>query len=328
VKALVYDRYGGPDRLRFADVAKPTAGPGCLVMRVEAVSLNAYDWHCLRGDPLLVRLLQGLFRPKNRILGADVSGTVEAVGADARGFKVGDEAWGCLEGCGKGGLAAGGLAEFVVANPAGLAPKPARLSFEQAAALPMAGVTALVAVRDAASVKEGMDVLVNGAAGGVGTFAVQIAKALGARVCGVCAANHAELVRRIGADRVIDYATEDFASSGETYDAIIDVASSRRVSDLRRALRSGGVIASVGFNGMRHLGAVELAAARKRAPKRVVMVAADNKEGRLLRDLVALVNSGHVAPVMDHSYAFEDAAEAFAHIERGHAAGKVAIRIR
>jgi NADPH:quinone reductase-like Zn-dependent oxidoreductase len=328
MKALVYDRYGGPDRLRLADAVAPTAGPGRVVVRVEAVSLNAYDWRCLRGDPFLVRLSQGLFRPKNRILGADVAGTVEAVGADAAGFDVGDQVFGCLEGSGKGGLAAGGLAEFAAANPAGLARVPTGLSFEQAAALPMAGVTALTAVRDAAGVKEGMDVLVNGAAGGVGTFAVQIAEALGARVTGVCGADHSEMVWGIGAARAIDYTREDFTAAGEAYDAIIDVASNRRVPDLRRALRPGGVVASVGFGGTGHVVAVGLASARKRSPKRVVMVAADNKDGRLLRDLAALVESGRVAPVMDRSYGFDDAAEAFAYIERGHAAGKVVIRVR
>ncbi|MDR2566599.1 MAG: NAD(P)-dependent alcohol dehydrogenase [Bifidobacteriaceae bacterium] len=322
MKAQVYSRYGGPDQLRLAEVARPRARPDGVLVRVEAASLNAYDWRLLRGDPAAVRLLQGLFRPKNQVLGSDMAGTVAAVGADVGSLKVGDQVFGS-----SGASWTGGLAEFAAARAAGLAVKPANLSFEQAAALPMAGVTALAAVREVVGVKDGMDVLVNGAAGGVGTFAVQLAKALGARVTGVCGANHAELVRGIGADRVVDYAKEDFTAAGEAYDGIVDVAANRSVAELRRALKPGGVIASVGFGGVGHTAAVGLAAARKRAPKRVALVAADNKDGRLLRDLLALVEAGAVRPVIDRVYPFEQAAQAFAHIGRGHAGGKVVIRV-
>ncbi|MDR3107412.1 MAG: NAD(P)-dependent alcohol dehydrogenase, partial [Bifidobacteriaceae bacterium] len=227
MRAVVYERYGGPERLQVTDLDRPAPGPDEVLVRVEAAGLNAYDWRLLSGTPFLVRLRNGLFRPKNRILGADVAGVVQAAGTAVTRFQAGDRVFGCLEGSGASGLAAGGLAEFVAARATSLAVIPDVLTFAQAAALPMAGGTALIAVRDGGGVTSGMEVLVNGAAGGVGSFAVQIGKALGGRVTGVCAANHAELVSSLGADAVIDYQTRDFTGGPESYDVIVDVAASR-----------------------------------------------------------------------------------------------------
>ena len=334
MKALVYNRYGGPEVLQLAEVDTPVPRPGEVLIRVKAVSLNAYDWRMLRGSPFLVKARQGLLRPKNPILGADIAGVVESVGtgagADAAasdGFQPGIEVFGCLEGCGVSGLAAGGLAQFVAAKPSVLAPKPPNLDFEQAAALPMAGGTALIAVRDVARVTPGMNVLVNGAAGGVGSFAVQIAKALGANVTGVCGTNHTDLVTSIGADQAIDYSTTDFARTGQTWDAIIDNVANRSVRDLRRALNPDGIIASVGFTSMRRLVGVGLAAAAKKASKRVAMVTADNKNNVHLKALAAMVESGQITPIMGRSYTFDQAAGAFGYLELGHADGKITIRL-
>jgi NADPH:quinone reductase-like Zn-dependent oxidoreductase len=326
MKAVSYDRYGGPEVLQVGTVDTPAPKAGEVLVRVEAVGLNAYDWHVLRGKPFLVRPLQGLFRPKNRILGSDIAGVVEAVG-DETTFRVGDEVFGCLEGTGRSGLAAGGLAQFVAARESGLKLKPAGLTFEQAAALPMAGGTALIAVRDSGQVKAGMNVLVNGAAGGVGTFAVQLAKALGAQVTGVCSASHVELVSGIGADQVIDYTSQDFTHQHESYDVIIDVAASRNITDMRRALKPGGVIVSVGFSNLRRLAGTALAMLNKKSSKRVVMLAADNWNSDHVRVLAEMTSQGKIHPVIDRSYPIDQVAAAFGYLEQGHAAGKVIVCI-
>jgi NADPH:quinone reductase-like Zn-dependent oxidoreductase len=324
---VIYDRYGGPRQLRAVEADRPEPRPDEVLVRVKAVALNAYDWHLLRGRPLLVRLRQGLFRPKNRILGADVAGVVEATGSTADRFQVGDEVFGCLEGSGTSGLAAGGLAEFVTTPETSLARIPAGLTFEQAAALPMAGGTALIAVRDCGAVAPGMNVLVNGASGGVGSFAVQIGRAFGARVTGVCATDHVSSVTSLGADAVIDYRTRDFTRAPETYDVIIDVAANRRVRDLKKALRPGGTIVSVGFSTMRRLVGFSVAARRKNARTRVVQLAADNWNSDHLRALASLVETGQVLPVIEREWDLDHVKEAFTHIETGHAGGKVILRI-
>ncbi|MCL2467201.1 MAG: NAD(P)-dependent alcohol dehydrogenase [Micrococcales bacterium] len=327
MKAVTYDRYGGTDRLTLSQIDPPVPGSAEVLVKVHAAGLNSYDWRMLKASPALVRAKQGWFRPKNRVLGADVAGVVADVGPNVTSLRPGDEVFACLEGCGAGGLAAGGLAELVAARHDVFVPVPAGLSFEQAAALPMAGVTALIAVRDVAKVAPGMDVLVNGAAGGVGTFAVQIAKAFGAQVTGVCATNHVEQTTRIGADLVVDYTTEDFVAQGERYDAVIDVAASRSVRDLRRVVRPGGVIAWVGAAGMRQIIGFSVAAARKKAPRRVVLVVADNTDPQHLRTLGTMVESGQIVPVMDRSYPMAQVADAFDYLSQGHAAGKITVRV-
>jgi NADPH:quinone reductase-like Zn-dependent oxidoreductase len=323
----MYDRYGGPERLKTAEVDRPEPGPGEVRVGVEAVGLNAYDWRMLSGTPFLVRLRNGLFRPKNRILGADVAGVVEATGARATRFRVGDCVFGCLEGSGASGLAAGGLAESVAARETGLALMPDGMTFAEAAALPMAGGTALIAVRDSGAVTAGMDVLVNGAAGGVGTFAVQIGKALGARVTGVCAANHAELVSGLGAGAVVDYRAEDFTSARESWDVIVDVAASRSVRDLRKGLRPGGVIVAVGFSSLRRIARFGLSALNKRASKRVAMLAVDNWNDDHVRVLAEMVQAGQVAPVIDRELDWAQVQDAFAYLAEGHAGGKIIVLV-
>ncbi|MDR1214358.1 MAG: NAD(P)-dependent alcohol dehydrogenase [Propionibacteriaceae bacterium] len=324
MRAVVYDRYGGPAQLRLADPAPPAPQPGQVLVRVEAVGLNAYDWRVLRGAPFLVRLQQGLFRPKNPILGSDIAGVVERVD-DQSGFRPGQRVFGCLEGCGTAGLAVGGLAELVAAQPSGLAPMPDGLSFEQAASLPMAGGTALIAVRDIAQVQPGMAVLVHGAAGGVGSFAVQIAKALGGQVTGVCRTRHVDFVASLGVDEVIDSTREDFTAPGRTWDAVIDVAANRPIGQLREVVNPGGVVASVGFSSLRHLVGVSLAALGQKDSRRVVMVAADNTDNRYLHTLSDLVTTGQLRPVIDHVYSLDQTAQAFQHIEYGHPAGKIIV---
>ncbi|WP_147372994.1 NAD(P)-dependent alcohol dehydrogenase, partial [Calidithermus terrae] len=241
MKAMVYTRYGSPDVLELKEVPKPVPKAGEVLVRVHATALNAADWRLLTGTPRLLRLMFGLFRPKHPVLGADVAGRVEAVGKDVKGFKPGDEVFGDLSGSGLGGLA-----EYVCAKEQALALKPPRLAFEEAAAVPMAAVTALQGLRDAGGIRPGQEVLINGASGGVGTFAVQIAKALGARVTAVCSSQKVDLARSLGADHVVDYAKEDFTKSGRSYDLILDVAAYRPFSEYRPALGPQGVYALVG----------------------------------------------------------------------------------
>ena len=240
MRAVVRDRYGSPDILRLAEVPKPAPGEGEVLVRVRAASANAGDWRILRAAPFLIRLGgYGLLTPKHRILGQDVAGQVAAVGAGVTQYRQGDEVFGESPDC-------GAFAEYVCAPAARLAPKPTNLSFEQAAAVPMAAVTALRGLRLVGPLQPGQRVLVNGASGGVGTFAVQIAKALGADVTGVCSTRNMELVRSIGADRVIDYTREDFTRDEQAYDLILNAAAYRSIFDCRRALRPGGTYIHIG----------------------------------------------------------------------------------
>ena len=237
MKAIVQERFGPPDVLQFMDVDQPEIGPDDVLVRVHAAALNPYDWHILRGDPYVARLMGtvGLTRPKPRIAGVDGAGRVEAVGAHVRGLRPGDEVLGWFEGA---------LAEYARAEADRVVPKPARLTFEQAAAVPMAGQTALRAIRDAGQVQAGHRVLVNGAAGGVGSFAVQIAAALGAEVTGVCSTRNVELVRSIGAAHVVDYTTDDFTDGRVRYDVVQDNVGNQPLRRLRRALTPTGTLVS------------------------------------------------------------------------------------
>jgi len=205
MKAAVFYKYGSPDAISIADVPKPTPKDGEVLIQVKAASVNAYDWHLVRATPFFTRALSGMFKPKNNIIGADMAGVVVSVGNGVLHFKQGDGVYGCLEGCGKGGLAAGGFAEYVCAKETNLALKSASLSFEEAAALPMASVTALQAVRDIAQLKKGQSVLINGASGGVGMFALQIAKAYGTEITAVCSTGSTSVLQELGADYIVDY---------------------------------------------------------------------------------------------------------------------------
>src|SRR5689334_18498300 len=232
MQAIVYTTYGSPDVLQLKEVEKPTPKDNQVLVRIHAASANPADWHLMRAEPFLARFANGLLRPKNTRLGADIAGRVEAVGSNVTRFHVGDEVFGGL-----GLNELGGFAEYVCASEALLALKPARLTFEQAAAVPLAAFTALQGLRDKGQIQAGQKVLINGASGGVGTFAVQIAKAFGTEVTGVCSTRNLDMVRSIGADHVIDYTQADFTKSGQRYDLIFDAVGNRAVSEYKRALR-------------------------------------------------------------------------------------------
>ena len=323
MKAIVYDEYGPPDVLRLAEVAKPTPKEHEILVKVRAASVNPLDWHFIRGEPSIMRL-HG--KPKGRIPGADVAGVVEAVGPNVTQFRAGDEVFGA---CRNGAFAA-----YVCGTEERFAPKPAALSFEQAAAIPIAGCTALQALRDHGRVQAGQSVLINGAAGGVGTFAVQFAKALGADVTGVCSTRNVGLVRSIGAANVIDYTAEDFTRQARRYDLILGVAGNAAVADMRRALAPNGQLVVVGGGvghdpgsgvtvpGMLALMITSLVSrlGRQRVSMYVAKIRADDLE--FIADLAA---AGKLTPVIDRTYSLADAADAVRHLEAGHARGKVIV---
>ena len=322
MQAIVGEEYGGPEVLELRDVDVPALHPDGVLVRVRASSVNPYDWHVMRGLPRLVRLSEGSSRPKQPIRGVDVAGVVEAVGENVTAFRPGDEVFGAK---------AGALAEYVCAGPKNvLAAKPAGLTFEQAAAIPLAGVTALQALRDKGRLEAGQRVLVNGAAGGVGTFAVQIAKALGAEVTGVCSARNVDLVTSIGADRVLDYAEVDFARSDERYDLVLDNVGNRSLSDLRRALTPHGALVVVGGGGGNWIGPMMLPLrAAMLSPfvgQRLLPLLAKHTQDDLLV-LKELAETGKIVPVIDRTYPLAEAAEAIRYLETGHARGKVVVAV-
>jgi NADPH:quinone reductase-like Zn-dependent oxidoreductase len=315
VKAFIYERYGPPERLRLAEVAKPAPNAGEVLVKVLAASVNAADWHVLRGRPLFSRATLGLLRPKHQILGVDVAGQVEAVGSDVTRFKAGDEVYANLLDHGYGGFA-----DYVAAPVGVLASKPANLSFEEAAAVPMAAVTALQGLGHHGELRPGQQVLINGASGGVGSFAVQLAKASGAEVTAVTSTGNTELVRSLGADQVVDYTTTDFTRGGRRYDLILDTVGNRSVPDLKRALADGGKAAVTGFTSMRRLLDVSL-----RGGKDIAQVQA-HVATRDLELLSKLIEAGKLRPEIDRRYAFADLPAAIAYLEQGHARAKVVVR--
>ena len=323
MKAICYDRYGSSDVLRLDDIDTPAVGDGDVLVRVRAVSLNPLDLVFMHGRPYLVRIQGGLTRPKVSGLGVDLAGTIEAVGRGVKSFRPGDEVFG-------GHSQA--LAEFVsVGAEAVLIPKPSTLTFEQAAAVPVAAFTALQALRDKARLQPGQKVLVNGAAGGVGTFTVQIAKALGAEVTGVCSTANVEMVASLGADHVVDYTRDDFTRSGQRYDVLIDIAGSRTISDCRRVLVRNGVLVGVGApNKSRWLGPMSrllkmLVIAPVVSQRVTFFIAQQRKDD--LAVLSELLETGKVTPVVDRVYPLADVADAMRYLETGHARGKVVITI-
>jgi NADPH:quinone reductase-like Zn-dependent oxidoreductase len=327
MKAIQFDRYGAPDVLELRDTAVPAVGDDELLVRVRAASVNPLDWHFMRGMPYVVRMLAGLSRPKAsaRKLGADMAGSVEAVGKNVTEFQPGDEVFGGLE-------ERGTLAEYVTIRAAGaVLRKPARLTFEQAAAVPVAGFTALQALRDKGHLQPGHKVLVNGASGGVGTFAVQMAKALGGEVTAVCSSANAQLVASIGADRVIDYTREDFTRAEPHYDLLLDIAGNRSLSETRRVLRPQGVLVSVGGPDKgRWVGPLSrtarMAVLSPVVSQRMVFFLAQQNKADLtvLRELI---ETGKVTPVIDRTYPLTQAADAIRYLEQGHAKGKVVVTI-
>lgn len=322
MKAIVNETYGLPDVLQLKEVPKPTPRYDEVLVKIIAAAANAADWHLLRPDPFLVRLEMGLFKPNKTILGGDIAGVVEAVGAGVTMFKSGDAVYGDLSGCGMGGYA-----EYVSVPERYLAMKPTNLSFEQAAAIPMAGITALQGLRDAGKVQAGQKVLINGASGGVGTFAVQIAKVLGAEVTAVCSTGKVEMVRSLGADYVIDYKKEDFTLGSEKYDLIVAANGYHTLWQYRRVLRPHGIYVMIGGTNAQIFQALllgPLLSMMGRQQFKTVVAKPNRADLDLMR---ALVEEGKVTPMIDRRYPLSEVAEAIRYLERGHAQGKVVINV-
>ena len=322
MKAIVYQKYGSPDVLELKEVQKPTPKDNEVLVKVHAASVNPLDWHFLRGEPFLARLKTGLLKPKNKILGADIAGRVEAVGRNVKQFQPGDEIFGDMYECGLGAFA-----EYVCDSEDALALKPANMTFEQAAAVPAAAVTALQGLRDKGQIQPGQRVLINGASGGVGTFAVQIAKSFGAEVTAVCSTRNLDMVRSIGADHVIDYTQEDFTQNGQRYDLIIDAVGNRSVSDLKRALNPEGICVIIGYSSpvlfFQHM--FKGPWISMTGSKKIGLMGEAKPNKKDLVFLKELLEAGKVVPVIDRRYPLTEVAEALRYLEEGHARGKVVI---
>ncbi|MGD0177814.1 MAG: NAD(P)-dependent alcohol dehydrogenase [Candidatus Bathyarchaeia archaeon] len=323
MKAIVHTKYGPPDVLELKEVEKPIPNDNEVLVKIHAASVNAADWHIVRGKPFLMRLMGfGLIKPKNKIPGADMAGRVEAVGRNVKQFQPSDEVFGDLA---KFGL--GAFAEYVCAHENALALKPANISFEEAAAVPLAAVTALQGLRDKGQIQPGQKVLINGASGGVGTFAVQIAKSFGAEVTGVCSTRNLDMVRSIGADQVIDYTSEDFTQNEQRYDLILAANGYHSISDYKRALSPEGTYVVTGGS------MAQLFQAMLLGPW--ISMTGSKKMGSLSmrinqEDLVfmkELLEAGKVKPVIDRRYKLSEVAEALRYLEEGHARGKVVITV-
>jgi NADPH:quinone reductase-like Zn-dependent oxidoreductase len=321
MKAIVYHNYGSADVLKFEEIEKPIPADDQILVRVRAVAVNPYDWHYMRGKPYFMRLMSGLTGPKIKRFGADLAGVVEAVGKNVAIFKAGDEVFGCKHGA---------FAEYVCAPEKALALKPTSLPFEEAAAVPMAGLTALQALRDSGGIQPGQRVLINGASGGVGTLAVQIAKSYGCEVTGVCSGRNVEMVRSLGADQVIDYSQKNFTESGRHYDLILDCIGNHPIFAFRRALTPKGTYVGVGGGGGDWLGPLT-------GLLTVTVVSwfvSQNLTGMIARitrqDLVKLaelIASGKMKPVIDRRYTMGEIREAMSYLEEGHVRGKVVITL-
>ncbi|MFH0756810.1 MAG: NAD(P)-dependent alcohol dehydrogenase [Bacteroidota bacterium] len=315
MKAIVQRKFGSPDVLELREIEKPVPGEDQVLLKIAAVSLNAYDWRHVRADPFLLRLMGGgLLKPKHPVLGADMAGTVEAVGKNVTRFQPGDEVFG------EGHY--GGLAEYACADQHCFVLKPANLSFEAAAAAPMAALTALQGLRNTGKIREKQKVLINGASGGVGTFAVQIAKSFGAEVTGVCSTSKVDLVRSLGADHVIDYTLEDITRLGERYDLIFDTAAYRSISDYKRILNPGGMYVLAGGSISRIM--------------QLMFKTSRNKNMRLisakviredLQTISELLETGKIKSAIDKSYPLTETAAAMRYLEQGHVRGKVVITV-
>ena len=321
MKAIVQYKYGSPDVLELAELDKPKVEDNDVLVRVHGAAVNPLDWHSMRGLPYFLRMGNGLLKPKNSLLGVDVAGHVEAVGRNVTQFQTGDGVF---------GLCKGVLAEYVCGGEDRLLPKPANLSFEQAAAVPVAALTALQGLRDRGQIETGQKVLIVGASGGVGTFAVQIAKSFGTDVTGVCSTTNLDMVRSIGADRVIDYTQENFTQSGQRYDLIFDMAGTHSLSDCRRALTPRGTYVVVGAPSGRWLTGPDrflkaLVLSLFVSQRMVPFITTANKEDLVV--LKDLIEAGKVTPVIDRIYPLSEVPEAIRYLEEGHARGKVVITV-
>jgi len=321
MRAVVQDRYGSYDALRVAQIDRPAPGAGEVLVRVRAAAVNIADWYLMTGLPLIARPTFGMPGPKVKVRGHDLAGVVETVGDGVTRFRRGDEVF---------GFGAGTFAEYSVALEADLAPKPANLSFEQAAAVPMAAMVALQALRDVAELKPGQSILINGAAGGIGTFAIQIARSLGAEVTAVCSTQNVAMVSSIGADHVVDYTKQDFTQSGERYDVIFDNVANRSVADLRRALKPGGTLVSNAGAGGRWIGpagrVIKVNLTDRFVSQRLRTFLMKHSTEDLLT-LKSLIEQGKVQTVIDRTVPLSDAPEAIRYVKAGHARGKVVIAI-
>jgi NADPH:quinone reductase-like Zn-dependent oxidoreductase len=320
MKAIVYTKYGSPDVLQFKEVEKPAPTDGQILVKIYAASANPVDWHLMRASPFLARLAGGLRKPKDPRLGADFAGRVEAVGANVAQFQPGDEVF---------GASTGAFAEYICVAESEVALKPANLSFEQAAAVPVAATTALQGLRDTGQIHTGQRVLVNGASGGVGTFAVQIARAFGTEVTGVCSTRNLDMVRSIGADHAIDYMKEDFTRTGQHYDLIYDAVGNSSVSAYRRALNPGGTCVVAGFTSLPRLFEHMLIGPlrSKIGDKKVGLMGTAQIKQKDLVSLRELLEAGKVTPVIDRRYSLREVPEAIRYLEAKHARGKVVITV-
>jgi len=317
VKAIVYTRYGSPDVLQLKEVEKPTPKDDEVLIEIHAASVNAYDWHFLTADIFLIRLMGGgLLKPKSTRLGADIAGRVEAVGKNVKQFQPDDEVFGMVR---------GGFAEYACALENALGLKPSNLSFEEAAAVPMAAVTALQGLRDTGQIQPGQKVLINGASGGVGTFAVQIAKSFGAEVTAVCSTRNLDQARSLGADHVIDYTKEDFTQSGQQYDLILAANGYHSLSAYKRALAPKGIYVMAGGSKAQIFQAMLMGSwMSETGGKKMGGVSAKRSQKDLVL-LKELVEAGKVVPVIDRRYPLSEAAEALRYLGEGHAQGKIVI---
>ena len=320
MKAIVYTQYGSPDVLQFKEVEKPAPTDGQILVKIYAASANPLDWHLMRASPFLARLAGGLRKPKDPRLGADFAGRVEAVGPNVTQFQPGDEVF---------GASTGAFAEYICVAESEVALKPTNLSFEQAAVVPVAATTALQGLRDTGQIHTGQRVLVNGASGGVGTFAVQIARAFGTEVTGVCSTRNLDMVRSIGADHAIDYMKEDFTRTGQHYDLIYDAVGNRSVSAYKRALNPGGTCVFAGFTRLPRLFEHMLLGPlrSKFGDKKVGLMGTAQIKQKDLIYLKELVEDGKVTSVIDRRYSLRETAEAIRYLEAKHARGKVVITV-
>ena len=324
MRAAIYNRYGPPDVVHITDVEEPAPKEHEALIKVRAASINPLDWHFMRGTPYFVRLMTGLRNPRVTRLGVDVAGQVQAVGRNVTEFRSGDEVFGTCRGA---------LADYACASESALVMKPENVTFEQAASVPLAGLTALQGLRDKGQIQAGQKVLINGAAGGVGTFAVQIAKWFGADVTGVCSTRNLEMVRNIGADRVIDYTRQDFTTSGQRYDLIFDLVGNHSLSAFRRVLNPRGIYVGAGGGGpevhsLDVLGSLikTLLLSMFVSEKLVSLLARASKKD--LATISELIKSGAVTPVIDRCFPLSEVPEAIRYLEQGHARGKVVITVQ
>jgi NADPH:quinone reductase-like Zn-dependent oxidoreductase len=319
MKAMVYEQYGSPEVLQLREIAKPTPKDDEVLINVVAASVTPLDWHFLTGKPYIARLMAGLLKPKYQVLGVDMAGRVEAVGSNFKQFQPADEVFGLS-------FISGVFAEYlcVPESEIQMVPKPERISFEHAAAIPYAGYTALVCLRDLGKIQSGQEILINGASGGVGTHAVQMAKSFGAEVTGVCSTRNLDMVRSIGADHVVDYTQEDFTETDQRYDLIFDAVRKRTFTDCKRALKPEGIYVTTELSPSLMLQQrwVSITGSQKLIPLPIM-----KPDNQLMLDLKELLESGEVTPVIDRRYTLAEVPEALAYLGKGHARGKIIINI-